>query len=329
MKVLLAGYLGFGNVGDEAIAASVAGRLQAAGHEVRLLSGHPSDSRRTHGVMAYHRLWGVPAGLLWADALVFGGGGLLQDKSSRRSLAYYLALLNWASRLGVQRVLFGQSIGPLSPVGARSVARALAGADVLVRDAASQERLAAMGVDAALGADAALGLPTVEHTEEPEGWLLIPRADVAGAQAALEAFARRCVADGIPVSAMATEPGEDDAAVAALVACGATAVPAGSVADARAAVAARQGVVSVRLHGMIFALGLGRTAVGVTYDPKVTAFASETGFPVVDVPVETDALLEAVSQAEPAPDAAALAMQARLEEGFAWLKRTLAKGTAG
>lgn len=329
MKVLLAGYLGFGNVGDEAIAASVADRLRSAGHEVRLLSGRPAESQRTHNLKAYHRVWGVPAGLLWADTLVFGGGGLLQDKTSRRSLTYYLALLNWAARLGVQRVLFGQSVGPLSPAGVRASTRALAGAAVMVRDAASQARLAEMGVRAELGADAALGLPDVGGSEPAEGWLLVPRADVAGAQAALEALTRQLVQDRVPVFAMATEPGEDEAAVEALVGCGATGVPTGSVADARAAVARTQGVVSVRLHGMIFALGLDRAAVGVAYDPKVTAFASETGFPVVDVPVNAATLRAALKQAEPAPQAARAEIQGRLENGFVWLEQTIMRRSGG
>jgi polysaccharide pyruvyl transferase CsaB len=329
MKVLLAGYIGFGNLGDEAIAASVTARLEAAGHEVRLLSGQPQESRQAHGVPAYHRVWSVPRALIWADVLLFGGGGLLQDKTSRKSLTYYLTLLRLASRLGVKRVLFGQSVGPLSPGGGQAVARALDGASVLVRDAASQARLSKLGVPATLGADAALSLPNVPEATPPEGWLIIPRADVAGAQAALEVLTQRLTQSGTPVRAMALEPGADAAAAQGLKQMGATVLEAPSVREARAAVAASVGVVSVRLHGLIFAFGLGRAGVGVAYDPKVEAFASETGFQTVAVPPDAGALWAATQAARPPAEGVQRDLAVRLEDGFAWLEHTVAQGTSG
>lgn len=330
MKVLLAGYIGFGNLGDEAIAAAVAARLKAAGHEVRLLSSQPQESCQVHGLPAYHRVWSLPRALIWADVLLFGGGGLLQDKTSRRSLTYYLTLLRLASSLGLKRVLFGQSVGPLSPAGGQAVARALDGASVLVRDAASQARLSELGVPATLGADAALGLPNVPAATPPEGWLIIPRADVAGAQAALEGLTQRLTQSGTPVRAMALEPGADAAAAQALKQAGATVVQqAPSVAEARAAVAASVGVVSVRLHGLIFAFGLGRAGVGVAYDPKVEAFASETGLKTVAVPPDAGALWAATQAARPPAEDVQRNFTARLEDGFAWLEHTVKQGTSG
>ena len=52
-----------------------------------------------------------------ARALVFGGGNLLQDATSRRSLVYYLALLRKGKQRGCRTLLHGAGLGPLSPRG--------------------------------------------------------------------------------------------------------------------------------------------------------------------------------------------------------------------
>ena len=157
MKVLVSGYYGFGNLGDEALLAGMLTGLQE--HSVTVLSQRPAATRALHGVGAAHRLRGLAA-LLNHDALISGGGGLLQDKTSARSLRYYLGVLELAQRLGKRTVVYGQSVGPLSPDGERAVAQALRGLPVAVRDGPSQVLVETAGhVSAELVADSALLLP--------------------------------------------------------------------------------------------------------------------------------------------------------------------------
>lgn len=82
-KLLLAGYYGFGNTGDEAILAGLRDILRSIGPDVELtvVSGNPERTRALHAVEAV--LWTDVDGIVEAarrsDALVVGGGGLFHD----------------------------------------------------------------------------------------------------------------------------------------------------------------------------------------------------------------------------------------------------------
>jgi len=49
-----------------------------------------------------------------SNAFISGGGGLLQDKTSLRSLIYYTTLINIAKSLKKKTIIFAQGIGPLN-----------------------------------------------------------------------------------------------------------------------------------------------------------------------------------------------------------------------
>ena len=324
MKVLVSGYLGFGNLGDEAILAGLAGGLTARGHAVRALSAAPAATRAAHELPASHRLVGLPWALADGDALVSGGGGLLQDGTSGRSLRYYLGVIRAARATGLRVAVFAQSVGPLSSRGRRAVARALRGVPVAVRDAGSEALLAELGIASHRVADVALALrpPPVRQVG---GVLLIPRADVAGARAGLEAVARDALKEGRPVGVLALQPGDDAREADAIAA----AVPgverrlAARPDEALARCAEVERVVSVRLHGLVFALRAGRAHVGVAYDPKVGGFLTESGGAALPLPLDVERLRAAAREAT-APDVARVdRLVARAERGLDWLDATL------
>ena len=327
MKVLVSGYLGQGNLGDEAIFSGLARGLAARGHTVRALSGSPAETRAAHGVPAWHRLRDLPWALGRADAVVSGGGGLLQDATSTRSLLYYLGVIRAARATGARVVVFGQSIGPLSARGRRAVLAALAGLPVAVRDAPSQRLLAEGGIDAPRFADAALALP-LKRSRRVGGVLLVPRADVAGARAGLEAVARDAIAAGRPVGVVPLQSGADEEDADAIVA----AVPgverrhADSADRALARCAEADLVVSARLHGLILAARAGVAHVGVAYDPKVAGFLAESGGAAAPVPVDADALRRlAATAASPGPELGE-SLRASADAGLDWLDRALRSG---
>lgn len=342
-RVLISGFVGAGNLGDEAILAGLAPALRAAGFAPAALSAAPRATAALHDLPARHRLVGVPAALAASDALVSGGGGLLQDRTSGRSLRYYLGVLRLARRLGKRVVVFGQSVGPLSPAGRRAVAQALAGVPILVRDAPSHALLAELGLEAATGADPALRLaPATGGTPGEMGGggaadrptLLIPRADVPGAEAAFVGLARRVRADGERVVVAALEAGAD-AAAARRIATAADAEihtwrdPWTAARD----VAAARRVASVRLHGLILAAGAGVPHVGVGYDPKVAGFAAASGGAVVALGAGLEGRLVGAWErlaADPnaARDAArrGAALRADADAAVDWLAATLRAG---
>lgn len=326
----MSGYLGQGNLGDEAIFAGLARGLAARGHAVQALSGAPAETRAAHGVTAWHRLRDLPWALGRSDALVSGGGGLLQDATSQRSLAYYLGVIRAARATGARTVVFGQSVGPLSPRGRRAVARALAGLPVAVRDATSQALLAELGIDAPRFADLALALP-LRRARRVGGVLLVPRADVAGARAGLVAVARDAIAAGRPVGVVPLQRGadEEDADAIAAAVPGVERRHADTAGRALARCAEADLVVSVRLHGLILAARADRAHLGVAYDPKVDGFLASSGGASVPVPVDPDELRRLAAAASPPAAALGEALRTSAEAGLDWLDRALRHGHGG
>lgn len=335
MKVLVSGYYGFGNLGDEALLQGLVRGLEAHGHRVTVLSHAPQRTRELHSelssVGAIHRLRGLLPALLTHDALVSGGGGLLQDKTSQRSLDYYLGVIRLGKALGKRVVVYGQSVGPLSEEGRARVARALRGVPVAVRDGASQTLLGKLGVEAHLVADAALTLPAPrENPPKDAPVLLIPRGGYPELTGALGTLAEELEARAIPVATLAFHPQEDDGEVVRIAERARVVRHEASTPDeALRRVAASSYVVSARLHGLILAAVAGRGFSGLAYDPKVAAFLDEAGAPAHGQTPDVQKLLqEAETRAVGDPQRLA-ALRERAAQGFDWLEHALTQTHSG
>lgn len=113
---VLCGYYGFHNIGDELIARALTARLREEGYaNIRILS---RKRLSLSALFALHRGYD----------LFLGGGNLLQDATSKRSLRFYL----WCAALARGRVVITGGIGPLSFDGERAVAPLLARADAVL-----------------------------------------------------------------------------------------------------------------------------------------------------------------------------------------------------
>ena len=152
-RVLLSGYYGFSNAGDDAILQSIHDSLMSAGDEisVTVLSKDPEQTKDRYGLDAVPRFHPVK---VWravsrCDLLLSGGGSLLQDRTSTRSLLYYLFLMNLARHKGKKVMLYANGIGPVTrPSNRRRVKRAVERADLVsLRDHSSAKELREMGVE--------------------------------------------------------------------------------------------------------------------------------------------------------------------------------------
>jgi polysaccharide pyruvyl transferase CsaB len=312
-------------LGDEAILSGLVAGLKARGFDVTVLSGAPHATRALHGVRAAHRVRALLPALLQHDALISGGGGLLQDRTSARSLRYYLGVLALARRLGKRTVVYGQSVGPLSPAGRRAVASTLQGLPVAVRDKASRELLYSLSVPAALTADAALLLPRPRVAPDRNApVLLIPRGGFPEATTTLISLGRRLTTAGLDVAAVGLQPDEDEAPVEALAAQvpGLEPLRADTVTSALAHVARSRAVVSVRLHGLVFAALAGRPFYALAYDPKVAAFMREVGARAYPLGADTAQLFDDVL-CTAAPPQGLAQLQRRAAAGLDWLEAQL------
>lgn len=117
-RFIFSGYYGFRNAGDDAILSSIISSLPDHYSDVRMtvLSNRPKETRKRFDVEAIYRFHypAIYRRLKNCDVLVSGGGSLLQDRTSTRSLMYYLSLMSMAKSLGKKVMLYANGIGPVS-----------------------------------------------------------------------------------------------------------------------------------------------------------------------------------------------------------------------
>lgn len=152
-KIVVSGYYGFGNSGDEAILSTVIRDLRELDPNIQItvLSIKPSETKKNHGVFAINRydLIKVYRYIKKCDLLVFGGGSLIQDISSTRSLLYYLLILRIGIFLNKKIILYANGIGPVNSLKNRQRAKkVLNKADTItLRESDSLELLNEIGVN--------------------------------------------------------------------------------------------------------------------------------------------------------------------------------------
>lgn len=153
IKMLLAGYYGFGNLGDEAILEMTLKQILAITkrENITVLSGNKAATQKKYDVNTIDRysLWSIVKELRSSHVLIFGGGSLLQDVTSKRSIYYYLFLIRLAKLMKNKIVMLSQGIGPIiSQRSIRAVRTTLSLVDyITVRDNHSKEFLVKIGVD--------------------------------------------------------------------------------------------------------------------------------------------------------------------------------------
>ncbi len=200
--VLVIGYYGAGNLGDEAVLTALVGGLRAGVPRTHVIvpGEDPQKLASRHGVDSFAP-WDMERladALAAADVVLVGGGGLLHDYvfhdpmlmfSSRHwGLPYYCGIPWLASELGKPVMLYAVGVGPLEFAESRDMVRDLvsAAAAVTVRDRESAEALVELGVHRKgieITADPVWGLSPLAGPElnrirereglESRGWLAV------------------------------------------------------------------------------------------------------------------------------------------------------------
>lgn len=151
--VVVHGFYGEGNVGDEAILAATLEAIRQAGAEPFVFAWNPERVRADFGVPSLNpnrtrrlKVWRV---LLQARAYLLGGGGLIKDYGGGpRSLGEWLVWLDAARQLGVKTMTWSVGVeNLLYPESKARVREVFEHVDVVtVRDAGSAERLREVGL---------------------------------------------------------------------------------------------------------------------------------------------------------------------------------------
>lgn len=271
--------------------------------ELVVLSSNPSGTKALHGVGAVERM--KPGELISAvketDLLISGGGSLLQNTTSTKSLAYYLGVILLAKRYGKKVMVYAQGIGPLTGCPARrAVKSVLNKVDLItVRDEASKACLEDIGITG----------PGIHVTADP-AFAMKPASDAE----ASEILKATGAPEGVPLIGVSLRPWKDDLQWLPAVSQGLDAaakkigaalvflpmqrdqdtgicVQMASQMSAQSYVISGQHrpdqvmsiinkmsfVVGMRLHALIFSAAAGVPFLSISYDPKVEAFNAVAG----------------------------------------------------
>ncbi|MCT4507635.1 MAG: polysaccharide pyruvyl transferase CsaB [Tepidibacter sp.] len=152
-KVVISGYYGFNNIGDEAILKGIIDGIKGFSQdtEIVVLSQYPEFTSKKHNVRSIKRMnfFSIIKEIKDCDLLVSGGGSLLQDVTSKRSILYYIAIIHIAKILNKKVMIYSQGIGPVNKNYNRNLLkRVLNKVDFInVRDENSKQELLNMGIE--------------------------------------------------------------------------------------------------------------------------------------------------------------------------------------
>ena len=304
--VVICGAYGRGNAGDDAILEAILQEMRSIDPDmpITVLTKDPKATRLTYRVRTVGRMdvgtW--KKAMRHAGLYINGGGSLIQDVTSRRSLWFYLHNIQAAHKAGCKVQMYGCGIGPVLREQHRKLAASVLNASVDVitlREPDSLKELQSMGVtrpEVLLTADPALTLPAASDDEidsvllragiPPHGkYLCFALRNWKGFEDKAPLFAQAAKyayeTYGLTPVFAAVEKHLDP--VAGRLAAAGLDIPhyflddAGSAGTIIGALSRMQAVVSMRLHALIFAAGQGIPLAGVVYAPKVFSFLRYIG----------------------------------------------------
>lgn len=308
--IVISGYYGFQNAGDDALLASIVhGLKQRNIRRISVLSRKNSQPAEGVRAVSRFRFPAVMREIRRAGLLVSGGGSLLQDATSTKSLLYYTWIMRYAHRVGTPVMVMANGIGPLRrPENRRRALRALRDADFIsVREESSRDELIAMGVDAKrirVTADPVFLLPAVlppEASPAEKPYLVVSLRERAGGaekgedpaalqEAVVTALKTVCREQDLAVVFLPMQPRYDEAichrAAQRLREAG---LRASVVSDLRfpqisALCRDAEAVIAMRLHALIFAAAEATPTVALSYDPKIDGLMAYLGTPQWTLP---------------------------------------------
>ena len=304
-NLVVSGYYGSKNAGDEAMLAAMLEVLSDLDPKLHItvISADPEDTRERHGVDAvgWLDITAILQLLGHADLLISGGGSLLQNVTSRRSLYYYLGIIFLALAVHTPVMLYAQGIGPIEGGLARWLMKKIVNRTKLitVRDHGSLEELARLGIRKPRIEATADAVLAIHPVDKEGGRMILTKAGAEGAKPVVgisvrdwcgwtqykEALAQ--AADeivrtyGARVVFLPMQFPEDVRAaesVAARMQEPYTVLPGEyTTAELLSLVGNMDLMIAVRLHALIFAGVMGVPLIGISYDPKIDRFLDSIG----------------------------------------------------
>ncbi len=304
--VVISGYYGYGNSGDEALLSAMLKHLRQVNPELSLcvLSKNPRATEKAHGVSSINRYnyCKIKKAMKQAKLFISGGGSLLQDVTSSRSLRYYLFLIQTALRVGTRVMLYANGIGPVLRAKNRKVVKETLNkvSAITLREQASMEELASLGVNTEtvlVTADPALD---IRPADEDSIQKLMQEQGICGEDKLLgisvrpwkncsetfeknlaEAIGSICEKRGLTPVFLPMQYPEDyeiSQRIVGQLPCKAHILPqAVSAQEMIGLISRMELLLAERLHSLIYAANAHVPTIGLSYDSKVDAFMDYIG----------------------------------------------------
>ena len=308
-NLVVSGYYGSKNAGDEAMLAAMLEVLSDLDPKLHItvISADPEDTRERHGVDAvgWLDLTAILQLLGHADLLISGGGSLLQNVTSRRSLYYYLGIIFLALAVHTPVMLYAQGIGPIEGGLARWLMKKIVNRTKLitVRDHGSLEELARLGIRMPRIEATADAVLAIHPVDKEAGRHILTEAGAEGAKPVIGISVREWCGwthykDVLASVAQEVVTRYDARVVFLPMQYPEDVRAAESIAEriegvAKAQVTVLPGeyrthellslvgnmdlMIAIRLHALIFAGVMGVPMIGISYDPKIDRFLDSIG----------------------------------------------------
>lgn len=148
---VISGYYGFNNSGDDALLLGMLKSIYEINPHFRclVLSANPTLTKKQYRIDSVKRFdfCAVRHAIKNSRMLISGGGSLIQDATSKKSLIYYLYVINFAKKCGNKVMLYANGIGPLKKKNMGIVEKTLKGVDyITLRDNDSTKLLSRMDI---------------------------------------------------------------------------------------------------------------------------------------------------------------------------------------
>ncbi len=303
-RIVMSGYFGFDNSGDDAILKAIVKDLREYDPSVRIkvLSKDPYKTEQLCPVISANRfkLREVIDAVKESDLVISGGGSLLQDVTSTRSLLYYLALMKLAMLLRKPVMIYANGIGPINKAFNRNITRwILDRVDLItLRDKGSLDFVRSIGVKndkILVTADPVFTLnPSdrnrimeifeaegIDHSKPLIGISVRGWRNEEGIVSAVAEGARRLIDNkSVGVIMIPMHYPEDlgiSKRISELTGSGNCWTLKGkySVEEIMGVIRETEMMAAMRLHSLIYAATQGVPVAGLVYDPKVKGFLDE------------------------------------------------------
>lgn len=307
--IIISGYYGFKNMGDDSLLKSMIDGIRALRPDAKItvLSNSPKLTTESCRVRAINRfnLPKIAREMRSAKLLISGGGSLLQDGTSKKSLFYYVTIMRMAKRAGLKLMLYANGLGPLVDSSSRKLAaEIMAKADYIsLREDRSRQLARELGIPGSKlrpSADPAfLTKPCesewTEYIEKRDGiaercFVVSVKegdnfgdkksrggSDLVGRLAGdIREIAQRYSLMPLFVPMHNGKDMDITEALAKRVGYGKI-LPHLTASELCAILPRCELVIGTRLHMLIFAAAMGVPMIGVSYDPKIDAFLDYIG----------------------------------------------------